>query len=101
MLYAQGAEKGYFIDSSAAVLVDEDEIETAYTSIGSRGLKHGELRSILVTLKQHGLITFDQNHSLNVSAEITIRPTINDAVDESFIARIEADRKSTRLNSSH
>lgn len=90
LLYAQGAEKGYFIDSSAAVLVDEEEIETAFTSIGSRRLKPGELRSILTTFKQHGLITFDQSHSLNVSADITIRPTITEAVDESFVARLEA-----------
>lgn len=90
LLYSEGAEKGYFIDSGAEILVDEEEILTVYSSLGSRSLKPGDLRSILITFKQKGLITFDQSHSLSVSAEVTIRPTITEAVDASFIARIEA-----------
>lgn len=90
LLYSEGAEKGYFIDSTANILVDEDEIQSVFSSLGSRALKQGELRSILTTFKRQGLITFDQSHSLQVSAEITIRPTITEAVDESFVARMEA-----------
>jgi hypothetical protein len=90
LLYSEGAEKGYFVDSTAEILVDEDEIQTVFSSMGSRTLKPGELRDILTTFKRQGLIAFDQSHSLNVSADITIRPTIMEAVDESFVARLEA-----------
>jgi hypothetical protein len=90
LLYSEGAEKGYFVDSTAEILVDEDEIQTVFSSMGSRTLKPGELREILTTFKRQGLISFDQSHSLNVSADITIRPTITEVVDASFVARIEA-----------
>jgi hypothetical protein len=90
LLYGEGAEKGYFIDSSADILVDEEEIQTVFASIGSRTLKSGELRAILTAFKRQGLITFDQSHTLQVSAEVTIRPTITEVVDESFVARLEA-----------
>jgi hypothetical protein len=90
VLYNEGAEKGYFVNSTAEILVDEDEIQTAFSSMGSRNLKPGELRAILTTFKRQGLITFDQTHSLQVAADITIRPTITEAVDESFLARLEA-----------
>ncbi|MCP1908942.1 hypothetical protein J2R96_001422 [Bradyrhizobium elkanii] len=89
MLYNEGAEKGYFVDSSAQILVEEEEIQTVFSSMGSRTLKPGELRSILTTFKRKGLVTFDQNHSLQVSADIYIRPTITEVVDGSFLARIE------------
>lgn len=90
LLYNEGAEKGYFVNSTAEILVDEDEIQTVFSSMGSRSLKPGELRTILTTFKRQGLITFDQTHSLQVAADITIRPTITEAVDESFLARLDA-----------
>jgi hypothetical protein len=103
LLYSEGAEKGYFIDSSADILVDEEEIQTVFTSMGSRTLKAGELRAILTAFKRHGLITFDQSHSLHVSVEVTIRPTMMEAIDESFVARIQAwagqSAEETRLDS--
>ena len=88
-LYDEGAEKGYFVGSSAQILVEEEEIQTVFSSIGSRSLKPGELRSILTSFKRKGLVSFDQNHSLQVSADIYIRPTITEVVDSSFLARIE------------
>jgi hypothetical protein len=88
-LYNEGAEKGYFVDSSAQILVEEDEIQTVFSSMGSRALKPGELRSILTTFKRKGLVTFDQTHSIQVSADVIIRPTITEVVDGSFLARIE------------
>lgn len=90
LLYDEGAEKGYFIDSGAQILVEEEEIQTVFSSMGSRTLKPGELRAILTTFKRQGLVTFDQSHSIHVSADITIRPTITEVVDESFLARLEA-----------
>jgi len=91
LLYSEGAEKGYFVDSSAQILVEEEEIQTVFSSMGGgRTLKPGELRDILITFKRRGLLTFDQSHSLQVSADITIRPTITEVVDESFLARLEA-----------
>ncbi len=90
LLYNEGAEKGYFVNSTADILVDEDEIQTVFSSMGSRTLKPGDLRAILTTFKRQGLITFDQTHSLQVAADITIRPTITEAVDESFLAHVEA-----------
>jgi len=90
LLYNEGAEKGYFVNSTAEILVDEDEIQTVFSSMGSRSLKPGELRAILTTFKRQGLITFDQTHSLQVAADITIRPTITETVDESFLVRLEA-----------
>ena len=36
LLYDEGAEKGYFVNSSAQILVDEDEIQTVFSSMGSR-----------------------------------------------------------------
>jgi Domain of unknown function (DUF4194) len=89
LLYNEGAEKGYFVDSSAQVLVEEDEIQTVFSSMGSRALKPGELRTILTTFKRKGLVTFDQTHSIQVSADVLIRPTITEVVDGSFLARIE------------
>jgi len=89
LLYNEGAEKGYFVDSSAQVLVEEEEIQTVFSSIGSRTLNPGELREILKTFKRKGLVTFDQNHSIQVSADINIRPTITEVVDGSFLARLE------------
>jgi hypothetical protein len=90
LLYNEGAEKGYFVDSSAEILVEEDEIQTAFSSMGARTLKPGELRAILTTFKRKGLVGFDQNNSLQVSIDIRIRPTITEVVDDSFLARIEA-----------
>ena len=91
LLYSEGAEKGYFVDSSAQILVEEEEIQTVFSSMGGgRTLKPGELRDILITFKRRGLLTFDQSHSLQVSADVTIRPTIAEVVDESFLARLEA-----------
>lgn len=91
LLYSEGAEKGYFVDSSAQILVEEEEIQTVFSSMsGGRILKPGELREILITFKRRGLLTFDQSHSLQVSADVTIRPTITEVVDESFLARLEA-----------
>lgn len=89
LLYNEGAEKGYFVDSSAQVLVEEDEIQTVFSSMGSRALKSGELRSILATFKRKGLISFDQTHPIQVSVDVLIRPTITEVVDSSFLARIE------------
>jgi hypothetical protein len=89
LLYNEGAEKGYFVDSSAQILVEEEEIQTVFSSMGSRTLKPGELRTILTMFKRKGLVTFDQSHSLQVSVDITIRPTITEVVDGSFLARME------------
>lgn len=90
LLYNEGAEKGYFVDSTAEILVDEDEIQTVFSSMGSRTLKAGELREILTTFKRQGLLSFDQSHSLQVAVDVTIRPTIAEVVDESFLAQLEA-----------
>lgn len=90
LLYNEGAEKGYFVDSTAQILVEEDEIQTVFSSMGGRSLKTGELRAILTIFKRRGLVTFDQSHSLQISADVTIRPTITEVVDESFLARLEA-----------
>src|SRR5262245_40638799 len=82
LLYSEGAEKGHFVDSSAQILVEEEEIQTVFSSMsGGRTLKPGELRDILITFKRRGLLTFDQSHSLQVSADVTIRPTITEVVD--------------------
>ena len=89
LLYNEGAEKGYFVDSSAEILVEEEEIQTVFSSMGGRTLKSGELRAILTTFKRKGLVSFDQNHSLQVSVDIKIRPTITEVVDDSFLARLE------------
>jgi hypothetical protein len=89
LLYSEGAEKSYFVESTADILVDEEEIQTAFASLGSRKLKPGELRQILLNFKRQGLITFDPSCPLQVSAEVTIRPTIIAALDESFLARLE------------
>lgn len=91
LLYSEGAEKGYFVDSTAQILVEEEEIQTVFSSMGGgRDLKPGELRAILTTFKRRGLVMFDQSHSLQVSADVTIRPTITEVVDESFLVRLEA-----------
>ncbi len=82
LLYGEGAEKGYFVNSGAEILVEEDEIQTVFSSMGSRTLKTGELRSILTTLKRKGLVSFDQNHSLQMSVDVKIRPTITEVVDD-------------------
>ncbi len=90
MLYNEGAEKGYFVDASAHVLVEEEEIQTAFSSMGgARTLKPGELREILTFFKRKGLVTFDQTHSLQISVDVQIRPTITEVVDDSFLARLE------------
>jgi hypothetical protein len=89
LLYSEGAEKGYFIDSTADVLVEEEEIQNVFASMGSRSLKAGELRSILTNFKRQGLVSFDQSHSLQVSADVTIKATITAAVDESFTERLK------------
>lgn len=90
LLYNEGAEKGYFVDSSAQILVEEEEIRTVFSSMGgARTLKPGELREILTTFKRKGLVTFDQNNSLQVSVDVQIRPTITEVVDDSFLARLE------------
>nr|WP_281720716.1 DUF4194 domain-containing protein [Nitrosomonas nitrosa] len=88
-LYSEGAEKGYFEESGADILVEEDEIQTVFSSLGGRKLKAGELREILTTFKRKGLVWFDQNNSLQVSVDVRIRPTITEVVDDSFLARIE------------
>lgn len=90
LLYNEEAEKGYFVDSSAQILVEEDEIRDVFSSMGSRTLKPGELRSILTTFRRKGLVAFDPNHSLQVSADVLIRPTITEVVDGTFLARIES-----------
>lgn len=92
LLYSEGAQKGYFIDGSADILVDEEEIQTVYSSFGSRRLKPGELREILTQFRRRGLVSFDQSHSLNVDVEVSLRPTLLEVVDESFLARIDAWR---------
>ena len=92
LLYSEGAEKGYFIDGSADILVDEEKIQTVYSSFGARRLKLGELREILTQFRRRGLVSFDQSHSLNVDAEVALRPTLLEVVDESFLARIDAWR---------
>jgi hypothetical protein len=90
LLYNEGAEKGYFVDSTAQILVDEDEIQTVFSSMGgARMLRPGELREILTTFKRKGLVTFDQNHSLQVPVDVQIRPTITEVVDDTFLARLE------------
>lgn len=89
LLYSENAEKGYFLESTADILVDEEEIQTAFTSLGSRTLKPGELRTMLINFKRQGLVTFDQSHPLHISAEVIIRSTITEAIDESFVARLE------------
>jgi len=88
-LYSEGAEKGYFEESGADILVEEDEIQDVFSSLGGRKLKSGELREILTTFKRKGLVWFDQNNSLQVSVDVRIRPTITEVVDDSFLARIE------------
>lgn len=92
LLYSEGAEKGYFTDGSADILVDEEEIQTVYSSFGTRRLKLGELREILKQFRRRGLVSFDQSHSLNVDAEVALRPTLLEVVDESFLARVDAWR---------
>ena len=86
--YSEGAQKGYFVDGSADILVDEEEIQTIYSSFGSRHLKPSELREILTQFKRRGLVNFDQSHSLNVNVDISLRPTLLEVVDESFLTRI-------------
>ena len=92
LLYSEGAEKGYFIDGTADILVDEEEIQTVHSSFGARRLKPGELREILTQFRRRGLVNFDLSHSLNVDAEVALRPTLLEVVDESFLARIDTWR---------
>jgi hypothetical protein len=89
LLYNEGAEKGYFVDSSAEILIEEEEIQTVFSSIGGRTLKPGELRTVLTTFKRKGLVSFDQSNSLQASVDVKIRPTITEVVDDSFLARLE------------
>lgn len=95
LLHSEGAQKGYFIDGSADILVDEEEIQTVYSSFGARRLKPGELREILTQFRRRGLVSFDQSHSLNVDVEVALRPTLLEVVDESFLARIDAWREAS------
>ena len=81
-----------FVVRSADILVDEEEIQTVYSSFGARRLKPGELREILTQFRRRGLVSFDQTHSLNVDVEVSLRPTLLEVVDESFLARIGAWR---------
>jgi len=90
LLYNEGAEKGYFVNSSAEILVEEEEIQTVFSSIGGRDLKSGELRAILIGFRRKGLVSFDHDSPLQISIDVRIRPTITEVVDESFLARIEA-----------
>jgi hypothetical protein len=76
LLYDEGAEKGYFVDGSAQILVEEEEIQTVFSSMGSRSLKSGELREILTGFKRRGLVSFDQSQPLQLSLDVMIRPTI-------------------------
>lgn len=90
LLYSEGAEKGYFVDSTAQILVDEEEIQTVFSSMGGiRNLRPSDLREILISFKRKGLVSFDQNHSLQVPVDVSIRPTITEVVDNSFLARLE------------
>jgi hypothetical protein len=100
LLYTEGAKKGYFIDGSADILIDEEEIQTIYSSFGSRRLKPGELREILTQFRRRGLVSFDQSHSLNVDVEVSLRPTLLEIVDESFLARIDAWRDASSSSQS-
>ncbi len=100
LLYSEGAQKGYFIDGTADILVDEEEVQTVYSSFGSRRLKPGELREILTQFRRRGLVSFDQSHSLNVDVDISLRPTLLEVVDESFLARIEAWREASSSSKS-
>ena len=99
LLYSEGAQKGYFIDGSADILVDEEEVQTVYSSFGSRRLRPGELREILTQFRRRGLVSFDQSHSLNVDVEVSLRPTLLEVVDESFLARIDAWRDASSSQS--
>ena len=92
LLYSEGAERGYFIDGTADILVDEEEIQTVYSSLGARRLKPGELRETLKQFRRRGLVSFDLSHSLNVDVDVALRPTLLEVVDESFLARIESWR---------
>ncbi|MGK2740357.1 DUF4194 domain-containing protein [Tepidicaulis sp. LMO-SS28] len=99
LLYSEGAQKGYFVDGSADILVDEEEVQTVYSSFGARRLKPGELREILTQFKRRGLVGFDQSHSLNVDVEVSLRPTLLEVVDESFLSRIAAWREGSSSQS--
>jgi hypothetical protein len=99
LLYSEGAQKGYFVDGSADILVDEEEVQTVYSSFGGRRLKPGELREILTQFRRRGLVGFDQSHSLSVDVEVSLRPTLLEVVDESFLARIAAWRDGSQSQS--
>lgn len=92
LLYNEGAEKGYFVDGGADVLVAEDEIRTVFESIGSRSLKPGELREILSAFRKRGLVHFDRSYTLEVDVDVKLRPTLREVVDASFLQRLEAWR---------
>lgn len=91
-LYDENARKGYFVEGTADILVDEEEIQSALSAFGGKILTASELRQILTTFKRRGLITFDTTYSLRADAEITIRPTILAAIDKGFLHRLEAWR---------
>ena len=99
LLYSEGAQKGYFIDGGADILVDEEKIQTVYSSFGTRRLKPSDLRDILTLFRRRGLISFDQSHSLHVDVEVSLRPTLLEVVDESFLARIDAWRDASKHQS--
>lgn len=86
-LYSTSAEKGYFVDGTADILIEEDEIADIFASLGARQIKNTELRSILEGFRRHGLVSFDVSQPSTISAEIIICAPIVDAVDETFIAR--------------
>ncbi len=92
LLYDDGVKKGYFIDGGADIMVDEEEIQTVYSSFGTRRLKPGELREILTLFRRRGVVHFDQGCPLNLDAKVTLRPTLLEIVDESFLARVDAWR---------
>lgn len=89
-LYSTSAEKGYFVDGSADVLVDEDEISDLYTSLGARTMKTTEMRAILENFRRRGILRFDTHEPTSNAADITICTPIVEVVDESFITRFNA-----------
>lgn len=91
-LYDENARKGYFVEGTADILVDEEEIQSALSAFGGKRLAPGELRQILTTFKRRGLVTFDTTFSLRADAEITVRPTILAAIGKGFLNRLEAWR---------
>ena len=86
-LYSTSAEKGYFLDGTADILVDEEEISDIYSSLGARTMKAAELRSILENFRRRGIVRFKTHEPTAEAAEITICAPIVDVVDETFVIR--------------